>query len=101
MLSERGGAFIDVNRLPLTKYAMRPSLAKVLCDYLLYHDNNPKKALELAAEATKAAEFKDWWWKLTLGKCYYKLGVFREAERQLTQACSHALGYEQPVVAKL
>jgi len=25
----------------------------------------------------------------------------REAERQLTQACSHALGYEQPVEAKL
>ena len=27
-------------------------------DFILYHDHNPKKALELAAEATKAADFK-------------------------------------------
>merc|ERR1719230_86892 len=26
---------------------------------------------------------KDWWWKARLGKCYYKLGLFRDAEKQL------------------
>lgn len=32
------------------------------------------QALDLAAEATALKEFKDWWWKARLGKCYYKLG---------------------------
>ena len=27
-------------------------IAKALCNYLLYVENNPKKALELASEAT-------------------------------------------------
>ena len=30
------------------------------------------QALQLAAEATAAAEYKDWWWKVQLGKCYYR-----------------------------
>ncbi|CAJ0581932.1 unnamed protein product, partial [Mesorhabditis spiculigera] len=28
------------------------------------------------------AEFKDWYWKTQLGKCYYRLGLFKEAEKQ-------------------
>ena len=31
------------------------------------------QALELAAQATEAGQFKDWWWKVQLGKCYYRL----------------------------
>lgn len=42
-----------------------------------------RKALELCAEATKEHDFKDWWWKARLGKCYYKLGLYRDAEKQL------------------
>lgn len=30
------------------------------------------KALDLAAQATEHAQFKDWWWKVQLGKCYYR-----------------------------
>jgi len=30
------------------------------------------KALELASLATQAVQYKDWWWKLQLGKCYYR-----------------------------
>jgi tetratricopeptide repeat protein 8 len=85
MLSE-GEEFINVDRLDLRKYSKRPALAKALLDYIIYHDHNPKKGLELAAEATKAADFKDWWWKARLGKCYYQLGMFREAERQFKSA---------------
>jgi tetratricopeptide repeat protein 8 len=70
-------------------YDKRPALAKALMDFILYHDHNPKKALELAAEATKAADYKDWWWKVRLGKCYYQLGMFREAERQYKSALKH------------
>ena len=49
MMSDRGGPFINVERLDLSRYAARPALSRVLCDYLLYHDHNPKKALELCA----------------------------------------------------
>lgn len=86
MLMEPGGPFINVDKLDLRKYATRPALAKVLCDYILYHDHNPKKALELCALATVHAEYKDWWWKARLGKCYYQLGLLRDAEKQFKSA---------------
>lgn len=85
MLSD-GGNFLDVNRLDFKKYSRFPALAKALMDFILYHDHNPKKALELGSEATKTAEFKDWWWKARLGKCYYQLGMFRDAEKQFQSA---------------
>lgn len=44
------------------------------------------QALDLAVEATKAAKFKDWWWKVQLGKCYFLLGLIRDAEQQLRSA---------------
>jgi hypothetical protein len=53
MLSEASGPFINVDKLDLAKYAKRPMLARVLCDYILYHDHNPKKALELCAYSTQ------------------------------------------------
>lgn len=86
MLSDNGGPFIRVERLDLKKYAARPELAKVLFDYILYHDHNPRKALELATHATQLANFEDWWWKERLGKCYYMLGLFRDAEKQFASA---------------
>lgn len=86
MLSEPGGPFINVEKLDLRKYAARTPLAKVLCDYILYHEHNPKKALELCAHATAHADYKDWWWKARLGKSYYQLGLYREAEKQFLSA---------------
>lgn len=46
----------------------------VLTDYLLYVEHNTRKALDLCSEATKEADYKNWWWKVRLGKCYFKLG---------------------------
>eukprot|EP00620_Florenciella_sp_RCC1587_P002546 CAMPEP_0182602682 /NCGR_PEP_ID=MMETSP1324-20130603/92116_1 /TAXON_ID=236786 /ORGANISM="Florenciella sp., Strain RCC1587" /LENGTH=504 /DNA_ID=CAMNT_0024820607 /DNA_START=61 /DNA_END=1576 /DNA_ORIENTATION=- len=83
MASDPSGSFLNIERLNFARIAARPPLAMAIAEYLVYHEANPRKALELGAECTTHAEFKDWWWKLTLGKCYYKLGVFREAERQL------------------
>ena len=83
MLSSQGLAgFIDVERMDLQKYAKRPALNRVLCDYLAYHEHNYKKCLELCANATVANNFQDWWWKARLGKAYYQLGMFRDAEKQ-------------------
>ena len=77
------GALVDVERLNVKKYASRTGLAMILSDYLLYVEHNVRKALELAAEATKENDFKNWWWKARLGKCYFKLGMLRDAEQQL------------------
>lgn len=86
MLAEPGGPFIQVEKLDLRKYAARPLLARVLCDYIIYTDHNFKRALELCALATQAQEFQDWWWKSRLGKCYYQLGLLRDAEKQFKSA---------------
>ncbi|CAE7934137.1 Ttc8, partial [Symbiodinium sp. KB8] len=86
MRSMPGGPFINVDMLDLAKYAKRPAIAKALCDYLLYQEHNPRKAMELAANATVEAEFSDWWWKARLGKCYYQLGLYRDAEKQFKSA---------------
>ena len=93
MLGEAGGPFIAVDRLNLKNYANHPELSKVLFDYILYYDHNPRKALELANYATQAAQFEDWWWKERLGKCYYMLGLFREAEKQFASSIKN-----QPMV---
>jgi len=44
------------------------------------------QALELAVHATQACKFTDWWWKVQLGKCYFTLGLIREAEQQFRSA---------------
>ncbi len=44
--------------LSCRKYAARPALARALCDYLIYVEHNMRRALELAALCTQAAEFK-------------------------------------------
>jgi len=82
LLSAPGGPFIVADRLDLRKYASRPALGKALCDYLLYVDHNPKRAMELCALGTVSAEYSDWWWKERLGKCYFQLGLLRDAEAQ-------------------
>eukprot|EP00164_Ancoracysta_twista_P004617 GFYU01006235.1.p1 GENE.GFYU01006235.1~~GFYU01006235.1.p1 ORF type:complete len:511 (-),score=101.36 GFYU01006235.1:139-1671(-) len=82
LLSQQDGLFINADRLDLKKYVARPALAKALCDFIIYHDHNPKKAVELAALATTASNYEDWWWKARLGKAYYQLGLYRDAEKQ-------------------
>ncbi|MEE6494296.1 hypothetical protein FKM82_017084 [Ascaphus truei] len=89
MLTNPDGAFINLSRLNLAKYAQEPSLAKTLFEYIFHHENDVKNALELAALATDHAQFKDWWWKVQLGKCYYRLGLYREAEKQFKSALAH------------
>ena len=31
-------------------------------------------------------DFSDWWWKARLGKCYYQLGLLRDAESQFSSS---------------
>ncbi|KAF5838486.1 TRP protein for flagellar function [Dunaliella salina] len=82
ILSEPGGPFINSEKVDIRKYVARPALTRALCDYMIYVDHNMRRALELCALATQAHNFEDWWWKSRLGKCYYHLGLMRDAERQ-------------------
>lgn len=86
MLSDPNGPFVDPSKIDLAKKAKHPAEAKALMDYLLFREKNPNLALQLADHATKAAEFKDWWWKWRLAKCYYQLSMLRDAEKQLRSA---------------
>uniref|UniRef100_A0A8C1WP08 Tetratricopeptide repeat domain 8 n=2 Tax=Cyprinus carpio TaxID=7962 RepID=A0A8C1WP08_CYPCA len=89
MLTNPDGPFINLSRLNLAKYAKRPNLSKTLFEYIFHLENDVKNALDLAALATEHAQFKDWWWKVQLGKCYYRLGLHREAEKQFRSALTH------------
>uniref|UniRef100_A0A8C9RZW8 Tetratricopeptide repeat domain 8 n=1 Tax=Scleropages formosus TaxID=113540 RepID=A0A8C9RZW8_SCLFO len=89
MLTNPDGPFINLSRLNLAKYAQKPNLSKTLFEYIFHHENDIKNALDLAAMATEHAQFKDWWWKVQLGKCYYRLGLYREAEKQFRSALNH------------
>lgn len=42
--------------------------------------------MELAVQATQSSEFKDWWWKVQLAKCYNALNLVRDGEQQLRSA---------------
>uniref|UniRef100_A0A673XK40 Tetratricopeptide repeat domain 8 n=1 Tax=Salmo trutta TaxID=8032 RepID=A0A673XK40_SALTR len=70
MLTNPEGPFINLSRLNLAKYAQKPNLSKTLFEYIFHHENDVKNALDLAALATENAQFKDWWWKVQLGKCF-------------------------------
>lgn len=83
------GPFINLARLNISKYASNPTLSRALFEYILMHENEVRLALDLAAQATKASKFKDWWWKLQLGKCYYKVGLLRDAEAQFKSSLKH------------
>ncbi|XP_021929150.1 tetratricopeptide repeat protein 8-like [Zootermopsis nevadensis] len=86
MLTEPDGPFIQLSRLNLGKYAAQGNIAKPLFEYIFYHENDIRHAMELAVQATQACNFKDWWWKVQLGKCYFTLGLIRDAEQQFRSA---------------
>nr|XP_056707135.1 tetratricopeptide repeat protein 8 isoform X2 [Euleptes europaea] len=86
LLTNPDGPFINVAKLNLNNYAQKPKLAKALFEYIFHHENDVKNAIDLAAYATQHGQFKDWWWKVQIGKCYYRLGLYREAETQFKSA---------------
>ena len=86
MLSQPDGPFINLARLNFGKYAGRPNLAKALFEYILYHENLVREAMDLASQALQASKYEDWFWKEAMGKCYFRLGMFRDAERMFKSA---------------
>uniref|UniRef100_A0A673V8Z3 Tetratricopeptide repeat protein 8 n=1 Tax=Suricata suricatta TaxID=37032 RepID=A0A673V8Z3_SURSU len=93
--SGRPGTMEQAIRTPRTAYTARPvtstsgrfvRLGTALFEYIFHHENDVKTALDLAALSTEYSQYKDWWWKVQIGKCYYRLGMYREAEKQFKSA---------------
>ena len=91
-LLSNNAQFITAERIDCSRYSKPERLAEgcVLLDYLMAVEQNYRKALELAAVLTVTAEYKDWAIKQRLAKCYYHLGLFREAEKQYKSALAAA-----------
>uniref|UniRef100_A0A8C5FR62 Tetratricopeptide repeat domain 8 n=1 Tax=Gadus morhua TaxID=8049 RepID=A0A8C5FR62_GADMO len=90
MLTNPEGPFIHLSRLNFSKYSQKPNLSKTLFETVIgLRPVFCTQALDLAAQATEHAQFKDWWWKVQLGKCYYRLGLHRESEKQFRSALNH------------
>lgn len=66
--------------------AKKKHIAKAVVDYLIYVESNFRRALDIAAEATIVVNYEDWWWKARIGKCYFKMGMIKDAERQFISA---------------
>ncbi|KAI6188863.1 hypothetical protein M3Y98_00400100 [Aphelenchoides besseyi] len=81
--------FLNLSRLNIDKYAADVTVNRYLFEYVFLHEGDMKISHQIAATATKAANFEDWYWKNQLGKCYYRLGMLREAERQFASSLRH------------
>uniref|UniRef100_A0AC35FMZ3 Tetratricopeptide repeat protein 8 n=1 Tax=Panagrolaimus sp. PS1159 TaxID=55785 RepID=A0AC35FMZ3_9BILA len=82
MIAQQDGPFVNLGRLNVDKYATDPQINRYLFEYIFMHEGDMRLAHQIAAAATKKSEYKDWYWKNALGKCYYRLGMLREAEKQ-------------------
>lgn len=89
MLNNQNEEFVNLNRLNLSKYAQLAHLNKPLYEYMIYLGNDIRLALNFAAQCTEQAKFKSWWWKKELGRCYLKMNLIRDAEKQFRSAMNH------------
>lgn len=78
--------FINVSRLNLAKIAQQPAMAKPLFLYIYHCENDAKNACELAVQASRAVANQDWWWLQACGRCFYRMGMLREAEANFNTA---------------
>lgn len=70
------------DKLNAKNVAKKKHIAKAVVDYLIYVESNFRRALDIASEATALVNYNDWWWKERIGKCQFKMGMIKDAERQ-------------------
>ena len=85
-LAQVDGQFIVADKLNAQHIAKKKYLAKAIVDYLIYVESNFRRALDIASEATVLVNYKDWWWKARIGKCQFKMGMIKDAERQFVSS---------------
>lgn len=77
---------MDANRINPKSIVKKKHIAKAVVDYLIYVENNHRRALDIASEGTQATNFEDWWWKARVGKCQFKMGMIKDAEKQFVSS---------------
>ena len=50
------GPFINLARLNIGKYSGQPGVAKALFEFIFYHENSVREAMDLAAQALQATK---------------------------------------------
>ena len=50
------GPFINLARLNIGKYSGQPAVAKALFEFIFYHENSVREAMDLAAQALQATK---------------------------------------------
>lgn len=116
LITSSGRGF-NLARLNYSKYAGQPGLAKLIFEYMFYHEEEIQQALTFANLAFVAVNVDDyavattdrdrlrtatgrvpaqqiqrdkdkseWYWYRAQAYCYYRLGMFREAESLLDSA---------------
>ena len=80
-LMQTNGQFIMADKLNAKNVAKKKHIAKAVVDYLIYVESNFRRALDIAAEATQMTNYEDWWWKARVGKCQFKMGMIKDAEK--------------------
>ncbi len=74
------------DKLNAKNVAKKKHIAKAVVDYLIYVESNFRRALDIASEATALVNYDDWWWKSRIGKCQFKMGMIKDAEKQFLSA---------------
>ncbi|PAV58578.1 hypothetical protein WR25_18671 [Diploscapter pachys] len=83
MATGADGQFVNLARLNIDKYASDVQVNRQLFEYVFFHEGDIKTAHQIASVATKSANFEDWYWKNQLAKCYIRMGLYQDAEKQL------------------
>ncbi|ETO31323.1 hypothetical protein RFI_05795 [Reticulomyxa filosa] len=80
---------IETNTSIISKKTKDGSISKAFFNYVYYVLKDYKAGLDIASEWTQKEKFEDWFWKMKLGQCYYKMQMYREAEKQLQSVLKH------------
>jgi len=82
LMQSQGDQFLDSTKIIAKNIIRKKHIAKAVVDYLIYVENNFRRALDIASEGTVVTNYEDWWWKARVGKCQFKMGMIKEAEKQ-------------------
>lgn len=80
--------FINADTLNLSKFYRDGAFSRLLINFLFYSEKNVRRCLELCSMSTAHHKFKDHFYKMRLGQCYYALGMYRDALKQFKSCLS-------------
>lgn len=83
-LGDPTAPLFQTSRLNPAQFASKPSVSKVLFQYLYYHEGDVKKALDLCDVVIDLNKTEaTWWWYTQKGRCLIAIGNARLAEQHL------------------